>query len=420
MKRLLPLLLCSSLCAVEYRIPTWDGVKLVETPVTPVASSIFTWNGSGSPTTTLVSAFEASGAASTAQAFSIQRANHTGTQAQSTVTSLVSDLAAKEPTLTAGSSSQYYRGDKTWQTLNTGAITGFTAALSVKQDASANLTTWSGVTPGTGIAAALAINTGSAGAPVLYNGAGGTPSAITLTSGTGLPISTGVSGLGSGVATFLATPTSLNLIGAVTNETGSGALVFGTSPTIAGGTLSGSFAGQQELTAQAATNSTSTMTRGLSDTRYGQVIVLYDTTSTSAPSTTGVNSATQITLPAGTWQYDGTVAASAVSATAGCQIELSSFTGTAVMVNVTYRGSDGFFYSTFSAQTMRTDGNVNLLVSQNNDPSADDYMLGTVRGVLTVSTSQTFGFRIFQRSATDGANPAILKSGSHIVFRKVN
>jgi hypothetical protein len=47
---------------------------------------------------------------------------------------------------------------------------------------------------GTGIATALAINTGSAGAPVLFNGAGGTPSSITLTSATGLPLSTGVTG----------------------------------------------------------------------------------------------------------------------------------------------------------------------------------------------------------------------------------
>jgi hypothetical protein len=45
-------------------------------------------------------------------------------------------------------------------------------------------------------------------------------------------ISTAVSGLGTGVATFLATPTSANLLAAVTNETGTGALVFGTSPTI--------------------------------------------------------------------------------------------------------------------------------------------------------------------------------------------
>ena len=60
----------------------------------------------------------------------------------------------------------------------------------------------------------------------------GTPSAVVLTSGTGLPISTGVSGLGTGVATFLATPSSANLISAVTDETGTGSLVFGTSPTI--------------------------------------------------------------------------------------------------------------------------------------------------------------------------------------------
>jgi hypothetical protein len=40
---------------------------------------------------------------------------------------------------------------------------------------------------GTGIAAALATNTGSAGAPVLVNGAGGTPSTLTLTNATGLP-----------------------------------------------------------------------------------------------------------------------------------------------------------------------------------------------------------------------------------------
>jgi hypothetical protein len=45
-------------------------------------------------------------------------------------------------------------------------------------------------------------------------------------------VSTGVSGLGSGVATFLATPSSANLISAVTDETGTGALVFATSPTL--------------------------------------------------------------------------------------------------------------------------------------------------------------------------------------------
>lgn len=42
---------------------------------------------------------------------------------------------------------------------------------------------------------------------------------------------TGLSSLGTGVATFLGTPSSANLASAVTDETGTGALVFGTSPT---------------------------------------------------------------------------------------------------------------------------------------------------------------------------------------------
>lgn len=60
----------------------------------------------------------------------------------------------------------------------------------------------------------------------------GTPTSGTLTNCTGLPVSTGVSGLGTGVATFLATPSSANLASAITDETGSGALVFATSPTL--------------------------------------------------------------------------------------------------------------------------------------------------------------------------------------------
>lgn len=54
----------------------------------------------------------------------------------------------------------------------------------------------------------------------------GTPSAVTLTNGTGLPIASGVSGLGAGVATFLATPSSANLRSALTDESGTGAALF--------------------------------------------------------------------------------------------------------------------------------------------------------------------------------------------------
>jgi hypothetical protein len=68
--------------------------------------------------------------------------------------------------------------------------------------------------------------------PTLTTPALGTPASGVLTNVTGLPISTGVDGLGTGVATFLATPSSSNLAAAVTGETGSGALVFASSPTL--------------------------------------------------------------------------------------------------------------------------------------------------------------------------------------------
>jgi Chaperone of endosialidase len=67
--------------------------------------------------------------------------------------------------------------------------------------------------------------------PVLTTPNLGTPSAVTLTNGTGLPLA-GITGFGTGVSTFLGTPSSANLITAVTDETGSGLLVFSTSPVL--------------------------------------------------------------------------------------------------------------------------------------------------------------------------------------------
>jgi hypothetical protein len=102
--------------------------------------------------------------------------------------------------------------------------------------------TWLGTPSSANLAAAITDETGSGSlvfatapslsSPVLTTPNIGVPSFATLTNATGLPISTGVSGLGTNVATFLATPSSANLAAAITNETGSGLLVFATSPVL--------------------------------------------------------------------------------------------------------------------------------------------------------------------------------------------
>lgn len=81
----------------------------------------------------------------------------------------------------------------------------------------------SGSTTSTGTGSVVLSNS-----PTLVTPSLGTPSAVTLSNGTGLPVSTGVSGLGTGVATGLANA-----------ATGSGGPVLATSPTITSPTITG-------------------------------------------------------------------------------------------------------------------------------------------------------------------------------------
>jgi len=121
--------------------------------------------------------------------------------------------------------------------------------------------------------------------PTLVTPALGTPASGVLTNATGLPIATGVSGLGSGVATFLATPSSANLAAAVTGETGSGALVFGTSPTLDTPTLTTPTLNTPTL--NTATINTATISSPTVST-YGSIKALFETATITgaAPSST--------------------------------------------------------------------------------------------------------------------------------------
>jgi hypothetical protein len=84
-----------------------------------------------------------------------------------------------------------------------------------------------------------------------------------LTLGSALPVAsggTGVQSLGSGVVTWMQTPSSANLAAAVTDETGSGSLVFSNSPTLTTPRLAGSSTGYSTFASSNASATNYTIT----------------------------------------------------------------------------------------------------------------------------------------------------------------
>ena len=143
---------------------------------------------------------------------------------------------------------RFYQPTNSWYQINADAVYGTNIQAFLAVPSSANLraamtdetgtgllvfaTSPTLVTPILGTVTSGNISACTSTSMVMVSPILGTPTSGTLSNCTGLPVGTGISGLGTGMATFLATPSSANLLATLTDETGTGSAVFANTPTL--------------------------------------------------------------------------------------------------------------------------------------------------------------------------------------------
>ena len=223
--------------------------------------------------------------------------------------------------------------------------------------------------------------------PTLTTPALGTPASGVLTNATGLPLTTGVTGT---------LPVANGGTG-VTTSTGSGAVVLGTSPTIASPTITGTGAIAGTFTG----NLTGDVTGNVSGT---------------AGSATG-NAATATALAtARTFQLTGDVEASGVTFDGTGNVSLTTVIGTGAIVNADVNASAGIAYSKLSLGGTITSADLvdGTIVNSDINASAaialsklatDPLARANHTGTQTASTISDFDTQVRTSKVTDLAAP---------------
>jgi hypothetical protein len=243
---------------------------------------------------------------------------------------------------------------------------------------------------GTGVFTALGVAVGSAGAPVLYNGALGTPSSGTLTSATGLPLTTGVTGIlpvangGTGTATpSLVAGTNVTISGTWPNQTINASSGGGGVTTISFGStgLTPSTATSGAVTVAgilAVANGGTGVNNGTNTITLGGNL----TTSGAFATTLTITGTTNVTLPtSGTLATTANTVASFSAGTTGLTPNTAT-TGAVTLAGTLVVGNGGTGITT-------TPANGALLIGNGTNYTSATLTAGTAIGVTNASGSIT-------------------------------